>query len=177
MPGFDNNVVYANNVDFSGGSPVVGKVVADGQLLIGSTASPNIRVATLTPGTGISITNAAGSITVNATGAGLKWNAIGVGGALVVNNGYVCTAGAALSFSLPAVSAAGDVVALSLDGATSWTITQAAGQQIRFGAIQTTLGVVGTLSSTNAGDTVTLVCSVANTLWNVISCIGTLSAV
>ena len=64
MAGFDNDVVYANNVDFSGGSPVSGKVTTDGQLLIGATASPNIRVGTLTaPAAGVTITGGAGSIT------------------------------------------------------------------------------------------------------------------
>ena len=71
MPGFDNGVVYATNVDFSQSSAVSGtaQVTADGQLLIGSTASPNIRVATLTAGTGVSITNGAGSITIGLNGS------------------------------------------------------------------------------------------------------------
>jgi len=62
--GFDNDVMYAENVDFSGGSPVTGKVTTNGQLLIGSTVAPNIRVNTLTAGSGILITNGAGTISV-----------------------------------------------------------------------------------------------------------------
>lgn len=69
MAGFDNDIVYANNVDFSGGDPISGKVVADGQLLIGATASPNIRVNTLTAGTGVTITNGEGTISVAASDA------------------------------------------------------------------------------------------------------------
>lgn len=70
MPnGFYNGVVAADNVDFSGDADVSARVTADGQLLIGSTASPNIRVGTLTAGTGISITNGAGAITIENTGA------------------------------------------------------------------------------------------------------------
>lgn len=64
MAGFDNDTMYANNVDFSGGSPVTGKVTADGELLIGSTASPNIRVGTLTAGTGIQVNNSSGGIEI-----------------------------------------------------------------------------------------------------------------
>ncbi|OGT44275.1 MAG: hypothetical protein A3F13_02595 [Gammaproteobacteria bacterium RIFCSPHIGHO2_12_FULL_40_19] len=64
--GFDNDVMFADNVDFSAGSPVEGKVTADGQLLIGATASPNIRVSTLTAGSGMTITNGEGSITLSA---------------------------------------------------------------------------------------------------------------
>lgn len=67
MPGFDNNVVYAGNVDFTGGSPVAGQVTADGQLLIGSTADPKIRISTLTAGSGISITNGSGSISIGSS--------------------------------------------------------------------------------------------------------------
>ena len=67
MAGFDNDVVYADNVDFSGGSPVTGKIVADGQLLIGSTASPNIRVGTLaSSGSTVTITNGPGTINLEA---------------------------------------------------------------------------------------------------------------
>ncbi len=70
MAGFKNQTLYANNVDFTGSTSPVPTVTADGQLLIGSTVFPNIRVGTLTAGSGISITNAAGSITIAATGGG-----------------------------------------------------------------------------------------------------------
>lgn len=64
--GFDNDVMYAENVDFTGGSPVSGKVTTDGQLLIGSSVTPNIRVATLTAGSGVAIANGNGTITLSA---------------------------------------------------------------------------------------------------------------
>lgn len=69
MAGFDNDICYANNVDFSGGSPVSGKVVSDGQLLIGSTASPNIRVGTLSSSDS-SITWSVGAGTISGVVAG-----------------------------------------------------------------------------------------------------------
>lgn len=106
---------------------------------------------------------------------GLIWQTIGASGALLVNVGYICTAGAALSFSLPATSAVGAQVALTLDGSTSWTITQGAGQSIRVGSSSTAVGAGGSLSSTAQGDTVVMVCSVANTKWNVISEIGNIT--
>lgn len=68
MAGFSNDVMYANNVDFSGGKSAT--VLLDGQLLIGSTATPHIRVGTLTAGAGISITNSAGGILITNTGGG-----------------------------------------------------------------------------------------------------------
>lgn len=67
--GFDNDVMYADNVDFTGGSPVSGKVTASGQLLIGAAVAPFIRVNTLTAGTGITITNGPGTITVGLSGS------------------------------------------------------------------------------------------------------------
>jgi len=66
MAGFDNDVIYGSNVDFRGVEPVQGQVTADGQLLIGSTASPNIKVGFLSAGSGIAITNGSGSITIAA---------------------------------------------------------------------------------------------------------------
>ena len=73
MPGFsvDHNgtsqqIMYADNVDFSGGdnNTVQERVIANGQLLIGASTSPKIRVNTLTAGAGITITNGAGTITI-----------------------------------------------------------------------------------------------------------------
>lgn len=63
MAGFSNEVVYAENVDFSGGNPISGKITTNGQLLIGSSLAPNIRVGTLSSSDStISITNGNGTI-------------------------------------------------------------------------------------------------------------------
>ena len=70
MAGFDNDVLYCDNVDFTGGSPVTGKMLADGQLLIGSGTDRRIQVNTLTQGPGILIENDPGKITISATGGG-----------------------------------------------------------------------------------------------------------
>lgn len=76
MAGFDNEVMYADNVDFSGGTPVTGKVTLNGQILIGSTVAPNIRVATLTAAPGVSITNGPGTITIGLSGGGVGIDSI-----------------------------------------------------------------------------------------------------
>lgn len=107
----------------------------------------------------------------------MTWEVIGASQALVVNNGYVCTTGAALSLSLPATSSVGALVEVVLDGSTSYTVTQAAGQSIRFGNVSTTTGVGGSMVSTAQGDSIRMVCSVANTKWNVISSVGNLTIV
>ena len=74
MAGFENDVLLATNVNFDptntagGQPPFLGQVTGNGQLLIGSSVAPFLRVNTLTSGTGISITNASGSITIANTG-------------------------------------------------------------------------------------------------------------
>jgi hypothetical protein len=71
MPGFANNpagesIMWSDNVDFSGAVIPTTTITLDGQLLIGSTAAPHIRVNTLTAGNGINIINGNGSITIAA---------------------------------------------------------------------------------------------------------------
>lgn len=70
MPGFDNKTLYADNVDFSGDSFVSPRVTSNGQLLIGSSTTPNIRVGTLQQGPGILISNGPGTITIGLSGGG-----------------------------------------------------------------------------------------------------------
>lgn len=107
------------------------------------------------------------------------WNTTAISIAnLTVNNGYFAIApGGALTFGLPAVSVLGDTLRVSLNGATSWQITQAAGQQIIFGATATTLGAGGSLTSTANGDSIEIVCVVANTIWVTQNFIGTITVV
>lgn len=182
MAGFDNDCVYGNGADFStagaGGGSLANGLFTDGQIWIGSTAvnggGTHVNVGTIAAGTGISVTNGAGTITVATTGGvPIIWSAVSVNTAMAVNHGYIAISpGGALTFSLPAVSAVGDQLALILDGSTSFTITQGAGQTIRLGNAITTAGVGGSMTSTQQGDAVTLVCSVANLKWNVFSSMG-----
>lgn len=74
MAGFSNDanlqeIMFSDNLDFTGAIPPVGNFTANGQLAIGSTAAPHIRVNTLTPGVGVSIVNGPGTITISGTGA------------------------------------------------------------------------------------------------------------
>lgn len=48
MAGFNGTTMFADNVDFSGSATPAPQITADGQLLIGSTAAPNIRPGTIT---------------------------------------------------------------------------------------------------------------------------------
>ncbi len=180
MPGFDNSVMYADNVDFSGVLPASAKVTLDGQLLIGSTAAPNIRVNTLTGGAGIGITNGAGAITISALGpSGFVWHTVTSAtnvNPILVFNGYI-TAGALLTtFVLPAAANIGDMFIVT--GYSSlFQIQQNAGQKIYLGSQTTSLGVGGSLSSTMVKDHVEIVCVIANLEFKVVDSIGNLTIV
>lgn len=158
---------------------VVGSTAAltDGQLLIGNTGNVP-SVATLTGAGTVSVTNAAGSITITgAAGVAGTFIPIAADGAMTTNTRYINTKAGLLSLSLPAVSAEGDILNLQGNGAGGWILTQAANQQILVGNTNTTLGVAGTLASTNFGDAVSLVCVTPNLVWRTFSSFGNLTVV
>jgi hypothetical protein len=135
MAGFDNDVVYGTNVDFTGGSPVTGQVTANGQLLIGSAVAPFLRANTLIAGTGISITNGAGTITITNTGggsggtgtnslAGNTGSATQVGGVInAVGSGGLTTTGSGQTLT---ISSTGSLAALNALAGTGYLVQTAA---------------------------------------------------
>jgi len=160
----------------SGGTGVT-STPTNGQLLIGN--GTGYTAATITAGSNITVTNGAGSITIDSTGGGgggLTWSSITANQSAVTNEGYFVTSNA-VQVTLPAVSAVGDQFAVSLDGGTSWSVQQLAGQQIFVGNQSTTSGTGGSLTSAAQGDIITLVCRQANTQWRVTSIIGNITVV
>lgn len=152
--------------------------LTNGQLAIGSTgADPS--AATLTAGTGISIANGAGTITISGTGGGLTWSVVtGTSQTASVNNGYIANNAGLVTVTLPATSAVGDIVAVTgINNATGWKIGQNSGNQIFFGITSTTAGTGGSLASTQTRDTVTLVCTSTSANWQVISSVGNITVV
>lgn len=152
--------------------------LTNGQLAIGSTGADPVA-ATLTAGTGVSITNGAGSITINAVGSGMTWTVVtGTSQAGAVNNGYIANNAGLVTVTLPATSAVGDVIAVTgINNATGWKVAQNAGNQIFFGASSTTAGTGGSLASTATRDVVWLVCMTANATWNVVGAVGNITIV
>lgn len=137
-----------------------------------------ITINTLVAGAGIDIQQVMGNTVISASGGGLGFATIGTSQTLSNNTHYICTSGGALSLALPAVSIPGNVIQITLDGSTSFTITQPnAASQIRNQTLQTTLGTGGTLSSTATGNSVTLTCETANARWIVTTQQGNLTAV
>ena len=65
----DEKIVSADNASFDG-TERGGKMTTDGQLWIGSTAAPHVRLGTIVGGTGVTVTPGAGSVTVSLSGGG-----------------------------------------------------------------------------------------------------------
>lgn len=172
---------FTRNLDItdispSGAGPVFsltgntgGAVTPDGSGNINFVGAGGITV-TDTPGTN--------TLTITSSSEAETWSLASTNQALVSGHGYVCVApGGALVLSLPATSALGDIIEVTLDGATSFSVSQAAGQTIRLGNQVTTAGVGGSLTTTQQGDSIRMVCQTANLKWNVLSSIGNLTVV
>lgn len=138
--------------------------LTNGQLAIGNTGA-DPTAATLTAGTGVSISNGAGSITINASGGGFTWTDVtGTSQAMAVNNGYVADNGSLVTLTLPTTAVIGDTVIVQGKGAGGWKITYGTSQQIQVGSSASTV-TSGNIASTNQWDSVTLTCVTANNIW------------
>jgi len=129
-------------------------------------------------GVGITTTGNPGTntITIATTAVVTPWTReAGAAVAMAVDSGYIPTNAGLTTFTLPAVAAVGDYLEIAGEGVGGWTIAQNAGQSINFGNLVTTVGVGGSLASTNQWDTIRMVCRVANTGWSVLSNVGVLN--
>lgn len=167
MAGIDNDVFFGTNVDFRGVEPVVGQMVSDGQLLIGAAVAPFIRANTLTAGSGISITNGAGAITIAATGSGLSWSEESGNFNAVADHGYFVTNTA--TATLP-VGSLGDTVIINSDTTNPITIQAGLNQYIRVGDKISLID--GTIVTTSRGDSITLVYRASTLTWVATSSMG-----
>ena len=153
------------------------QLTLNGQTFIGSTGV-NPVAATLTAGTGISVTNGAGSITIASSGSAGWVDQTTASVTMAVNTGYTSDDGASLvTFTLPATSSIGDFVEINGKGSGLFTIAQASGQIIHFGNLASTSGAGGSVSSTLQFDCIRLRCITANTTWSVVSSVGNFTVV
>jgi hypothetical protein len=136
--------------------------LTNGQVVVGSTGATPVA-ATLTAGTGISISNGAGSITINATGSGMATVEVtGTTQAMAVNTVYIANNAALVVFTLPASFAVGDAISVVGKGAGGWRIDQNAGQNQQVGSVSSTVGAGGSVASTNRFDSVNYLATTAN---------------
>lgn len=147
----------------STGVPVFTSTMTNGQVVIGSTgATPT--AATLTAGTGITITPGAGSITIASTVTATTWvNQTADLNPLVAGNSYEANKGTLLTLTLPTGGTFGQTIRVQGFGAGGWKLNAGTGQTIQVNANATT--VAGSVSSTNQYDYIELVCSTTTTTW------------
>lgn len=151
------------------GVPAWSSSMTNGQLLIGSTGDAPV-VATLTAGTGISIANSAGSITISGSGGGYSWTEVtGTSQSMAVNNGYIANNAGLVTLTLPSSAVVGDTVTVQGKGAGLFRIAQNEDQIIRFGSSSTTTGVGGYLEATNRYDSIELLCIMQDLEWAVLT--------
>jgi len=145
----------------------------NGQIPIGN--GTNYTAAAITQGTGITVTNGAGTITIASSGIGSTiWNDVaGTTQAAAVNSGYIISNASQTTVTLPATAAVGSTFAVAGKGAAGWILQANTGQVIHYGSSATTSA--GSLTSTNQWDSVTIVCVTANTTFTVIASQGILT--
>jgi hypothetical protein len=177
-----NSMLYASGSNaVSALAPVIGAALGsdaaglptwlpltNGQILIGGSGILP-TAANLTAGTGISISNSAGSIVISTAGSAASWTEVtGTTQAMVADNGYIVNNASLVTLTLPTVAALGTYQSLIGKGAGLFTIAQNAGQSINIGSVTSTIGVGGSVTSTGKFDSFTLVCTVANTVWTIL---------
>lgn len=95
-----------------------------------------------------------------------NWNdVVGTSQAMIYNNGYISSNPGLTTFTLPASSPIGKIIAIQGAGSGGWSISQNIGQIIHIGAGQTTSGIFGSLSSENQYDSIQLICIVQDLEW------------
>lgn len=152
-------------VTSAAGVPAWSGTMTNGQLIIGST-SGTPTAATLSAGSGITITNGSGTITIASTTSGMTWTTVsGTTQAAAVNNGYVSNNASAVTVTLPTTFAVGDTIEVKGLGAGGWVLAAGTATTIRMGTSVTSSA--GSLTSANQYDTVKVTGSVANTTWSV----------
>lgn len=88
---------------------------------------------------------------------------------MVDNTGYTANNAGLVTLTLPVTAIYGTVQRVVGKGAGGWLIAQPAGVQIHYGNQSTTIGVAGSIASTQQYDAIELLCTVANSKWTVIN--------
>jgi hypothetical protein len=152
-----------NNFNFSGS--VAGGASANGAILFDA-SDGEMDAKVQVDGTTVTINS---SNQLQAT-TGLKWQVQTADLMAVKGNGYFADSAVirptGLSVTLPTTSAVGDTFAVYDFNGNGWAISYASGQSIRVGTLVSTVGTGSVVSAApGGGDTVTLVCAVANLTW------------
>ena len=149
----------------------------NGQLLVGSTGNDPV-LSTLTAGVGISIDNTAGGVTVSSVASGMGYNEIaGTTQQAVADTVYTCNNAGLVTVTLPDTAAVGTTLGIIGKGAGGFLIAQNASESIHVGTVTSTVGVGGSVASTEQYDVIYMVCTVADLTWTATQMIGNLTIV
>ena len=163
----------AGSISSSGGGGSSNILFLDGNS--GGNVGPTVSGVINVIGVGnISVVGTPGTNTLTISDSSeAAWVLVSSNTSMNVNTGYFCVSpGGALIMTLPATSSLGAVIEVFLDGATSFQVAQNAGQMIVYTNLVTTTGTGGSILSQAQGCSLKMVCSVANTRWNVVSSMG-----
>lgn len=149
------------------GIPVVTALATDGQIIVGSTAGAP-AAATITAGTGISVTNGSNSITIAATGSEMAWTDENTSFSAASGNGYFIIGTA--TATMPASPSQGNTISFIVDATNTFTVLANTGQVIRLG--NQVSASAGTAVNTARGDAITFVYRSSDTAWISQSSIG-----
>jgi hypothetical protein len=162
----------------NGAAAFSSQVLTNGQVLVGSTGLAPVA-ATLSAGSGISVTNGAGSVTIANTASSSSFSAIsGTTQAAVANTRYSAQNAALTTVTLPAAPAAGDRVSVRAYGTGGFSLVcGAVGQKIQMGNQPSAPG--GSVDSTSQYDSVDVEAqdSGSSAVWLVTSGVGNLNLV
>lgn len=150
-----------------------------------SITTPDATVVTPTSGNinflngiGTSITGSGSNITFTSTERSLTWSVVTTTTkAMVAFEGYISNTSGGCDFTLPATAAVGDLFSVANIHADGFQIGQNSGQKIQIGKYTTTTGIAGGLRNLEIGDTVLLICTVANTNFLVLNMMGNIEYV
>ncbi len=159
---------FLNNANWGG---------ASGGSVMVSTGGGGIKpLNTLVSGQMVVATGSGGLTTVAASY--INWNVVSATGtqSMAAYNGYITNYSSGLvTLVLPTTISAGATMRIAGLSSSGWKLTQNASQLIHFGTATTTTGTAGYLASTQACDSIELVCAVANTTFIVVSSIGNIT--
>lgn len=143
------------------------------------TAIPALNIIQILGSGSITTSGAGNVVTISISSTGLMWNTITSADnttQIVSQNAYITSGVALCVLILPLTANIGDTFIVT--GLSSlFQITQNANQSIIFGMLTTTTGVGGSITSTGAGDHVTVVCVQTNLVWKVIDSMANLTVV
>ena len=136
-----------------------------GEGTFANTVANILNFKSLKAGAGITLSSSPTEITITSTNpSDFAWVTVpGVTQALDPNMGYIPLNAGLTTFTLPVTCTVGSEFQILGSDISPWLVAQNAGQSIIVGNETSTIGVTGSISSTDPSDGIRLVCIVANT--------------